>query len=126
VPDAFQRYIGQGKSAYVPRPRVDPRDAIALVRAAGGVAVLAHPFSPGGVESVLDRLIPCGLRGMEVDYGEYSPEDRETLRAIAQRRGLIATGGSDFHGLYGGAGRELGAAPVPVSAVRALREEAGK
>lgn len=126
VPDAFTRYIGQGKPAYVPRPRIDPRDAIALVRGAGGVAVLAHPFSPGGVESILDRLIPSGLRGMEVDYGEYSPEDRDTLRAIAARRGLIATGGSDFHGLYGGAGRELGAAPVPVSAVMALREEAGR
>jgi predicted metal-dependent phosphoesterase TrpH len=124
VPDAFDRYIGQGKPAYVPRPRVDPRDAIALVQAAGGVAVLAHPFWPGGVESVLDSLVPFGLRGMEVDYGDYTPEDRQTLREIATRRGLIATGGSDFHGLYGGAGRELGSAPVPVTAVAALREAA--
>ena len=46
--DAFARYIGGGKPAYVPRPLVDPRDAIALVRAAGGVTVLAHPFSVGG------------------------------------------------------------------------------
>jgi predicted metal-dependent phosphoesterase TrpH len=124
VPDAFDRYIGQGKPAYVPRPRVDPRDAIALVRVAGGVPVLAHPFWPGGVESVLDRLVPAGLLGMEVDYGEYSPEDRETLRAIARRRGLIATGGSDFHGAFLGAGRELGSAPVPLEAVAALREAA--
>ncbi len=126
IPEAFDRYIGQGKPAYVPRPRVVPRDAIALVRAAGGVAVLAHPFSPGGVESVLDRLVPVGLAGMEVDYGEYSEADREVLRVIASRRGLIATGGSDFHGFARGAGRELGMAPVPIEAVQALREAAGK
>jgi predicted metal-dependent phosphoesterase TrpH len=124
VPEAFDRYIGQGKPAYAPRPRVDPREAIALVRAAGGVPVLAHPFSPGGVESVLDRLAPAGLAGMEVDYGEYTPRERDVLRAIAARRGLIATGGSDFHGIDRGAGRELGSAPVPMAAVAALRQAA--
>jgi predicted metal-dependent phosphoesterase TrpH len=122
--DAFDRYIGGGKPAYVPRPRVDPADAIALVRAAGGVPVLAHPFSAGGVESVLDRLVPAGLAGMEVDYGEYSPADRETLRQIANRRGLIATGGSDYHGPDLRAARELGSAPVPMEAVEALRRAA--
>jgi 3',5'-nucleoside bisphosphate phosphatase len=122
--DAFARYIGGGKPAFVPRPRVDPRAAIALVRAAGGVTVLAHPFSVGGVESVLDRLVPAGLAGMEVDYGEYSAEDREILRQIAARRGLIATGGSDYHGPDLRAARELGSAPVPLGAVTALREAA--
>jgi predicted metal-dependent phosphoesterase TrpH len=122
--DAFARYIGGGKPAFVPRPRVDPRDAIALVRAAGGVAALAHPFSAGGVESVLDRLVPAGLAGMEVFYGEYAPEDRELLRQIAARRGLIATGGSDYHGPDRRAARELGSAPVPLAAVAALREAA--
>ena len=122
--DAFARFIGGGKPAFVPRPRVDPRDAIALVRAAGGVPVLAHPFSAGGVESVLDRLVPAGLAGMEVDYGEYDLEDREILRQIAARRGLIATGGSDYHGPDRRAARELGSAPVPLTAVTALREAA--
>ena len=79
--DAFARYIGGGKPAFVPRPRVDPRDAIALVRAAGGVPVLAHPFSAGGVESVLDRLVPAGLAGMEVDYGEYDSRGSGDLAA---------------------------------------------
>jgi predicted metal-dependent phosphoesterase TrpH len=119
--DAFARYIGGGKPAFVPRPRVDPRDAIAMVRAAGGVPVLAHPFSTGGVESVLDRLVPAGLAGMEVHYGEYSLEDREILRGIATRRGLIATGGSDYHGPDRRITRELGSAGVPLSAVAALR-----
>jgi predicted metal-dependent phosphoesterase TrpH len=124
--DAFARYIGGGKPAFVPRPRVDPRDAIALVRDAGGVAVLAHPFSVGGVEGVLDRLVPAGLAGMEVDYGEYGAEDREILRQIAARRGLIATGGSDYHGPDLRAARELGSAPVPLAAVTALREAAAR
>ncbi len=119
--DAFDRYLGAGKPAFVPRPRVDPRDAIALVRAASGVPVLAHPFSAGGVESVLDRLVPAGLAGMEVDYGEYDLEDREILRQIATRRGLIPTGGSDYHGPDLRAARELGSAPVPLAAVAALR-----
>jgi predicted metal-dependent phosphoesterase TrpH len=119
--DAFDRFIGGGKPAFVPRPRVDPRDAIALIRAAGGVPVLAHPYTAGGVESVLDRLIPAGLRGMEVDYGPYTPEEREALRETATRRGLIATGGSDYHGPGMTAGRELGAAPVSPEAVAALR-----
>jgi len=119
--DAFARYIGGGKPAFVPRPRVDPRDAIALVIAAGGVPVLAHPFSTGGVESVLDRLVPAGLAGMEVDYGEYVPEDREILRQIATRRGLIATGGSDYHGPDRRSARELGSAPVSFASVAALR-----
>lgn len=122
--DAFSRYIGAGKPAYVPRPRVDPRDAIALVRAAGGVPVLAHPFSVGGVESVLDRLVPAGLAGMEVDYGEYDDQDRETLRVMAARRKLIATGGSDYHGPDLRVTRELGSAPVPLAAVARLREAA--
>lgn len=122
--EAFARYIGWGKPAYVPRPRVDPRDTITLIRNAGGVPVLAHPFSGDGVESLLDALVPAGLLGVEVDYGEYSPQDREILRQIAARRGLIATGGSDYHGPMAGAGRELGSAPVPLAAVEALREAA--
>ena len=125
VSDAFARYVGSGRPAFVPRPRVDPRDAIALVRAAGGVPVLAHPYSAGGVESVLDRLVPAGLAGLEVDYGEYTPAERDVLRRIAARRGLIATGGSDYHGPDARrSGRELGAAPVPLAAVEALRAAA--
>lgn len=119
--DAFDRYIGGGKPAYVPRPRVDPAEAIALVRGAGGVAVLAHPFSVGGVEPVLDRLVPAGLAGLEVDYGEYGPEDRAILREIAARRELIATGGSDYHGPDRRTARELGSVPVTMAAVEALR-----
>ncbi|MFN8590531.1 MAG: PHP domain-containing protein [Thermomicrobiales bacterium] len=123
--DAFARYIGRGRPGFVPRPRVEPDDAIALVRRAGGVPVLAHPFSAGGVEDALDRLVPVGLLGMEVDYGEYIPEERETLRAIAARRGLIATGGSDYHGPDRREHRELGSVPVPLAAVAALRDAAG-
>lgn len=123
LPDAFARYLGWGKPAYVSRPLVAPHDAIALVRAAGGVTVLAHPFYLDGLEHVLDRLVPAGLAGMEVDYGSYTLEERDILRDVAARRGLVATGGSDFHG-PDVAGRELGAVPVPLSAVAALRQAA--
>lgn len=124
--DAFARFIGRGRPGFVSRPRVEPQDAIALVRRAGGVPVLAHPYSAGGIEAALDLLAPAGLLGMEVDYGEYLPEEREALRAIAARRGLIATGGSDYHGPDRREHRELGSAPVPLAAVAALREAAGR
>jgi hypothetical protein len=58
---------------------------------------------------------------MEVDYSEYDPGDREILRQIAARRGLIATGGSDYHGPDGRTAREIGSAPVSLAAVTALR-----
>src|SRR4051812_10247041 len=110
--DAFARYIGGGKPAFVPRPRVDPRDAIALVRAAGGVPVFAHPFSTGGVEGVLDRLVPAGLAGMEVDYGEYSPEDREILRQTAARGGGLPARGGGYHGTPRGGAPPARAGPL--------------
>jgi len=61
---------------------------------------------------------------MEVDYGAYTPQERDTLRQIAARRGLIATGGSDFHGAGLGAGRELGSASVSPAAMATLRAAA--
>ena len=70
---------------------------------------------------MLDRLVPAGLAGMEVDYGEYTPEDREILRQIAARRGLIATGGSDYHGPDRRSARELGSTPVSLDSVAALQ-----
>ena len=126
IADAFDRFIGFGQPAYVPRPKIDPVEAIALVRSAGGVAVLAHPSTAGDVEATLARLVPAGLGGMEVYYGEYDDETRQRLRAIADRLGFVPTGGSDFHGPGFRAGRELGGPPVPLSSVERLRDLAAQ
>jgi predicted metal-dependent phosphoesterase TrpH len=111
--EAFDRYIGQGRPAYVERVRFGPEDAVRAVISAGGAPVLAHPVLNAAVmagepepmraalealEPRLDALQAAGLRGLEVYYGGYAPGLVEALEEVADRRGLIRTGGSDFHG----------------------------
>ena len=126
VGDAFERYLKSGRPAFVPRYRVEPERAIALVRAAGGIAVLAHPLGTGDPDATVARLAPAGLGGMEVYYGEYDDAARAALRAIADRHKLIPTGGSDFHGFGVKNGRDLGGPQVPISSVQRLRAAAAR
>ena len=104
INDAFDRYLAKGRPGYVEKERLLPRDAVGLARASGGVAVLAHPLSldvgPADLERVVGELADLGFAGIEAVYGGYSPEDRAGLVALAERRGLVATGGSDHHGAY--------------------------
>lgn len=100
--EAFERYIGDGGPAHVAKHALDPVDAVALIEGAGGVCVLAHPGMWGDQSSVPDELIErmaaAGMRGLEVEHPDHTPEARERYRALADRLGLIATGGSDCHG----------------------------
>jgi hypothetical protein len=100
--EAFDRYIGDGGPAHVAKHALDPLDAVALIEDAGGVCALAHPGMWGDQSSVPDELIErmaaAGMRGLEVDHPDHTPEARERYRALADRLGLIATGGSDCHG----------------------------
>jgi predicted metal-dependent phosphoesterase TrpH len=100
--EAFERYIGDGGPAHVAKHALDPVDAVALIEGAGGVCALAHPGMWGDQSSVPDELIErmaaAGMRGLEVDHPDHTPEARERYRALAERLGLIATGGSDCHG----------------------------
>ncbi len=98
VADAFERFLGRGGPAYVPRPKLDPAAAIGLVREAGGFAVLAHPADVLPDDRLLAALAGAGLAGLEVYYRGYSPEVVATLAATARRHRLLATGGTDFHG----------------------------
>lgn len=121
VSEAFDRVLAAGRPGYVPREPLAPEAAVALVLAAGGVPVLAHPLGTGDPAGVVARLVGVGLRGMEVEYGEYPPEARAELRAIADRHGLIPTGGSDFHGPALRPGRDLGGPAVSPETVDRLR-----
>ncbi|TDD38033.1 PHP domain-containing protein [Actinomadura sp. KC06] len=101
--EAFtERWIAQGGRAYVERYALDPVRAIGLVRAAGGVCVLAHPRArrSGFVfgDEVIERLAAAGLAGIEADHPDHVSEDRARLREIAAALGLAATGSSDDHG----------------------------
>ena len=102
IPDAFDRWLGEGKPAYVPKARVTPSEIAGAAGASGGVAVLAHPFTLGLEPQDLDRavaeLADAGISGLEAHYGRYSPEERTGLVELARRNGLVATGGSDYHG----------------------------
>jgi len=101
--EAFERYIGDGRPGHVAKHALDPVDAVTLIRTAGGVCVLAHPGMWGDQTSVPETLIArmadAGMRGLEVDHPDHTPEAREHYRRLAGDLGLVATGGSDCHGV---------------------------
>ena len=100
--EAFERYIGDGGPAHVAKHALDPVNAVALIDGAGGVCALAHPGMWGDQSSVpvelIERMAAAGMRGLEVDHPDHTPEMRERYRTLAAELGLIATGGSDCHG----------------------------
>ena len=119
---AFRDLIGHGKPFYVPKPGVTPTEIIGLIRSACGIAVLAHP-GVTRVDDLLGDLVADGLQGIEVWHAEHSVADTKRYAEIARRRGLAATGGSDYHGpTASGGGRQIGCVDVPDSALDALYE----
>jgi hypothetical protein len=104
IDEAFGRYLRAGAPAYVARTPVAPLTVIEKARASHAVTVLAHPLSLGLAVDDLDTFVSglagAGLAGLEAHYGHYEPATREDLAALARRHGLVATGGSDFHGTF--------------------------
>ena len=102
VNDAFATLLHNGSPYYVPKADTPVERAIAMVRAAGGVAVFAHPLARrrGRVvePSVIADLAAVGLGGVEVDHPDHAQEDRELLRELAAAHDLVTTGSSDYHG----------------------------
>ena len=103
ISDAFDRYLGVDQPAYVDKYRISCSTAISIIDAAGGIAVLAHPYllKPNkgpDFEKVLKFLTSKGIKGIEVYYSEHTREATQYYKEIADEYGLIATGGSDFHG----------------------------
>ena len=120
--EAFDRLIGHRCPGYVPREKFGPAEAVALVRSAGGVAVLAHP-GMAAADHLIAELVDRGLAGLEVYHPEHTPAQTAHYLALAGEFRLLVTGGSDFHGcgLHG----ELGAVTVSAAVVRALKLKAG-
>jgi predicted metal-dependent phosphoesterase TrpH len=100
--EVFDELLGDGGPLFVRRHACPLEEAIGLVRAAGGVAVLAHPWGRGRrsvlPEDELHRLAALGLDGLEVDHREHDAAARVALRAVAEAAGLVVTGSSDYHG----------------------------
>lgn len=118
--DAFDRYLARGKPAYAERRRLDPSATMELIRSSGGVPVLAHPFTlklqGAQMKRALRDLADIGLMGLEVYYSEHTPEMQRTYARLARDLGLLATGGSDFHGAVSPdvrLGRGFGSLQVP-------------
>ena len=96
VQTAFDQLLSHGKPGYAPSLHITPLEAIEVVRASGGVAVLAHPGRLKD-ETILDDLAEQGLAGLEVFYGTHTTQQVAHYRAKAKRYGLVMTAGSDFH-----------------------------
>lgn len=127
--DAFDRYLADGAAAHVPKDKITVEEGIALIHAAGGLAVMAHPSSlnlyDGQLAEELIRLRELGLDGVECYYSQHTPEQTDSLLDMARRAGLLATGGSDFHGdakplvRLGGV---IGDMPAPDALLAAMKE----
>jgi predicted metal-dependent phosphoesterase TrpH len=112
VRDAFDRYLAAGRPAYVAKDQLGMRDAIAMVHAAGGLAVLAHPGTSATRER-LEALVALGMDGVEVKHPSHSPQDTARIRTLAEQLGLLPSGGSDWHGAPDGP-RTIGMMHVPI------------
>ena len=103
IDEAFARFLGRGQPAYVDKHRMASEQAIELITAAGGLAVLAHPslialHADQTIPDLIACLKPLGLAGVEVFYPEHSKADTLRYQALAEKHDLLMTGGTDFHG----------------------------
>lgn len=102
IQEAFDRYLGENRLAYVPSKRINPLSAVKAIKQSGGQAVIAHPlqlYNSKKLIPLIEGLLPYGLDGLEVYYPTHSAEQIAIFEKIAKRYGLFMTGGSDFHGI---------------------------
>jgi predicted metal-dependent phosphoesterase TrpH len=103
IREAFNKYLGQGGSAFFDKEQLSPRRAIEMIKNAGGVAVLAHPVqlrkeNHAQLENAIKELVDFGLGGVEVIHSDHRASLVQELTELADRFGILMTGGSDFHG----------------------------
>ena len=120
IREAFDRYLSLNGPANVPRRRLTPAEAVRIIRRARGVPVLAHP-GLANRDELIPELVDAGLLGIEAFYPEHSSGQITMYREMCARLGLVATGGSDFHGPRVGGVKHPGVQPVPESAWAELR-----
>ncbi len=113
VKEAFDRYLGEGRPAYVQRYRLEADEAVRLVRGAGGTTTIAHPGVSKLERHELVRLRAAGADGLEVLHVDHVPSQREKYLRIADELGLVPTAGSDYHGISVSPDRKLGDVTMP-------------
>jgi 3',5'-nucleoside bisphosphate phosphatase len=123
VQEAFDRYLKTGGPASAPRRRLEPAQAVAMIRKARGVPVLAHP-GLANRDPMIGPLVDGGLLGIESYYPEHSAAQTQAYLELCRRHGIVATGGSDFHGKGVGHSPHPGAQSVPLTAWEDLHARA--
>jgi predicted metal-dependent phosphoesterase TrpH len=118
--EAFHRFLGRGQPAFVPRPRLTPDEAIATVKQAGGVPVIAHP-SLIRDDNWVRKFIAAGAMGIEAYHTDHSDKQRQFYARWALDAGLICTGGTDTHGPKGGRTVLPGSTNVGLDVVEQLK-----
>ena len=122
VKEAFDKYIGKGRPAYVPRYKFMPQEAIHLIKGAGGVPILAHPGLLRNKE-LIHEVIDLGIAGLEVYYPEHTSQQVDGFLQLCQQFNLLVTGGSDFHGTGRHESRSrLGCSGIDVNRFKLLYE----
>jgi predicted metal-dependent phosphoesterase TrpH len=124
--EAFDRYIGHGGPAYVEREKMTPEEAVALIVRSRGLPVLAHPFTVKDPEAMVRQLKPAGLVGIEAYYKDNTAAKTQATLKLARKYGLIATGGTDYHGIGDSKEVMLGGVEVPLEAAQRLLAMAEK
>jgi hypothetical protein len=121
--EAFARYLGRDKPAFVPRHGASPEDVVAAITSARGLASLAHPGLLRD-DSWIPRLVSAGLAALEAFHPDHDAARRERYSRMARRLGLAVSGGSDFHGEDAGRPRPLGCVTLPRRRYERLLAEA--
>jgi len=117
--DAFNRFLGHGAPAFVPRSGPGPETIISVVGQAGGIVSLAHPGLTE-MDHIIPRLAAAGLASLEVRHSDHDPATEERYRQTAAQHGLAVSGGSDFHGDAGRRGSLLGCVTMSAGELAAL------
>lgn len=124
--EAFNKYIGFDGPAYVERTKVSPVEAVEIIVRANGLPVFAHPLTVQDPEAMVRQLKSKGLVGLEAYYNGYTQAQVSLLVGLAEKYGLIVTGGSDYHGLDESSETIIGGVDVPMKSVERLLALAGK
>jgi predicted metal-dependent phosphoesterase TrpH len=126
VREAFARYIGRDRPAFVERYKLSSQEAIGLIREAGGATTVAHAGASGLTPREIRKLKEQGAAGLEVNHPDHAEELRKELGTLARELDLVPTGGSDFHGELIVPGRRLGMMHMDPRDLERLRARAAR
>ncbi len=122
IQEAFQRYIGFNKPAYVPKARLLPEQAIKMITDVDGIPSLAHPYFSEINRDMIAKLVGFGLKGIEVYHSRHSQSDMDRFRQYASEFNLLITGGSDCHGEIDKNEALMGSMEVPYELLEKMQE----